>query len=103
MRTETSATAAPICELPSRDALTARLEVQRAELLHVMDCVNRAHRTLEHEVLRQSLTSDRHRFYEQRVLESLDKAKQALAMAYPMLERIAEALHVDKILKQHTS
>jgi hypothetical protein len=66
--------------LPSRDALTARLEAQRAELLNVMDCVNRAHRTLEHEVLRQSLTSDRHRFYEQRVLESLDKAKQALAM-----------------------
>ena len=37
------------------------------------------------------------------MLESLDVAKQALATAYPMLERIAEALHVGEILKEHAS
>jgi hypothetical protein len=30
----------------------------------------------------------------------LDDAKQSLATAYPMLERIAEALHVEEILKE---
>ena len=84
--------------LPNRAALTARLEAQRAELLRVMECVNRARRTLEQHVVKESP-----RFYEQRVLESLDVAKQALAAAYPMLERIAEALHVDEILKEHAS
>jgi hypothetical protein len=33
----------------------------------------------------------------------LDNAKQSLATAYPMLVRIAEALHVDKILREHAS
>jgi len=67
-----------------------------------MECVNRARRMLEHEVLSESFTSQRHRLSEQRVLESLDNAKLALATAYPMLERIAEALHVERILKNHT-
>jgi hypothetical protein len=89
--------------LPSRASLTARLEAQRAELLRVMECVNRARRTLEQHVVRESPGSERHHFYEQRVLESLDVAKQALATAYPMLERIAEALHVGEILKEHAS
>ena len=85
--------------LPDR----ARLEAQRAELLRVMECVNRARRTLEQHVVKESPGSERHHFYEQRVLESLDVAKQALATAYPMLERIAEALHVGEILKEHAS
>lgn len=91
------------CELPSRAALIARLEVQRAELLRAMECVNRARRTLEQHMVNHAVTSERHRFYEQRVLKSLDDAKQALATAYPMLERIAEALHVDEILREHPS
>jgi hypothetical protein len=66
-----------------------------------MECVNRARRTLEQHVAKESPASERQRCYEQRVLESLDVAKQALATAYPMLERIAEALHVDEILKEH--
>jgi hypothetical protein len=94
---------APPCELPSRAALIARLEAQRAELLRVMECVNRAHHTLEEHIVEHSVNFERHRFYEQRVLESLEDAKQSLATAYPMLKRIAEALHVDKILKEHTS
>ena len=94
---------APPCELPSRAALTARLEAQRAELLRAMECVNRAHRALEDHIVRHSLTAEQHRFYEQRMLESLNDAKQSLATAYPMLERIAEALHVDKIPKKRAS
>ena len=82
---------APNCELPSREALTVRLEAQRAELLRVMERVNRAHNMLEGHIVS-----------EQRVLESLNDAKQSLATAYPMLERIAEALHVDKILKEQS-
>ena len=97
---ETVPSGVPTCDLPSRAALTARLEAQRVELLRVMECVNRARRTLEEHIVRHS-TSEQHRFHEQRVLESLDDAKQALATAYPMLERIAEALHVDEILKEH--
>ena len=85
---------APPCELPSRAALIAHLEAQRAELLRAMECVNRARRTLEQRVVNHA---------EKRVLESLDNAKQALATAYPMLEGIAEALHVDEILKEHAS
>jgi len=97
---ETVPSGVPPCELPSRAALTARLEAQRAELLRVMECVNRARRTLEEHIIKHSLTSDQHRFYERRVLDSLDDAKQSLATAYPMLERIAEALHVEEILKE---
>ena len=85
-------------ELPSRAALIARLEVQRAELLRAMECVTRARRTLEQHIT-YSVTSARHRTNEQRVLESLEDATDALATACPMLERIAEALHVDEILK----
>ena len=94
---------APTGELPSRAALVARLEAQRTELLRVMECVNRARGTIEQQVVKQSVSSKRERFLEQRVLRSLDDAKEALATAYPMLERIAEALHVDEILKPHTS
>jgi len=100
---ETGPSGTPASELPSRASLTARLEAQRAELLRVMECVNRARRTLEQHVVKESPGSERHHFYEQRVLESLDVAKQALATAYPMLERIAEALHVGEILKEHAS
>ena len=65
-----------------------------------MECVNRARRTLEEHIARYSFTSEQHRLHEQRVLESLDNAKTSLATAYPMLERIAEALHVEEILKE---
>lgn len=92
----------PPAELPSRAALTARLEAQRVELLTAMECVNRARRALEEHV-KYSSASEQHRLHEQRVLESLDDAKQSLAAAYPMLERIAEALHVEQILKEHAS
>jgi len=68
-----------------------------------MECVNRARRTLEEHIVGHWFTSERHRFNEQRVLESLDDAQQSLAAAYPMLERIAEALHVDKIPKKRAS
>jgi hypothetical protein len=68
-----------------------------------MECVNRARRTLEEHIVKHSLATDQRRFYERRVLESLDNAKQSLATAYPMLERIAEALQVDEILKEHAS
>jgi hypothetical protein len=91
---ETAPSRVPPCELPSRAALIAHLEAQRAELLRAMECVNRARRTLEQRVVNHA---------EKRVLESLDNAKQALATAYPMLEGIAEALHVDEILKEHAS
>ena len=100
---ETVPSGVPTCELPSRAALTARLEAQRAELLRVMECVNRARRTLEEHIVGHWFTSERHRFNEQRVLESLDDAQQSLAAAYPMLERIAKALHADEILKEHES
>lgn len=98
---ETCSSQTQSSELPSRASLTARLEAQRAELLRVMECVNRARRTLEQHVVKESPTSVQDHFYERRVLESLDIAQQALAAAYPMLERIAEALHVDEILKEH--
>jgi hypothetical protein len=68
-----------------------------------MECVNRARRTPEEHIVKYPFTSERHHFNEQRVLESLDDAKQSLAAAYPMLERIAEAPHIDKILKEHAS
>ena len=103
MQTETRPAGAPTGELPSREALVARLEAQRTELLRVMECVNRARGTIEQQLVKQSLSSKRERFLEQHVLKSLDDAKEALATAYPMLERIAEALHVDEILKPHTS
>jgi hypothetical protein len=68
-----------------------------------MECVNRARRTLEQRVVKHAVTFERQRLYEQRVLESLDDAKQALTTAYPMLEGIADALHVDEILKEDAS
>jgi len=101
VRKEADPSGMPACELPSRAALTSRLELQRAELLRVMECVNRALRTLEKQGVKHPVTSERR--YEQRVLGSLEDAKQALATAYPMLERIAEALHVDEILKDHVA
>ena len=97
---ETAPSGVSMCDLPSRKALATRLEAQRAELLRVMECVNRARRTLEEHIVGHWFTSERHRFNEQRVLESLDDAQQSLAAAYPMLERIAEALHVEEILKE---
>jgi multidrug efflux pump subunit AcrA (membrane-fusion protein) len=89
----------PTCELPTRTALTARLEAQRAELLRVMEFVNRARRTLEEQIARHSLTFER----QQQLLDTLDNAKQSLATAYPMLVSIAEALHVDEILNESAS
>jgi hypothetical protein len=64
-----------------------------------MEFVNQARRTLEEHIVKQSLTSEG----QQHLLETLDNAKQSLATAYPMLVRIAEALHVDKILREHAS
>ena len=98
VRKETVPSSVLTYELPSRAALIARLEAQRVELLCVMECVNRARRTLEDNIVNQAVASEQHRFYEQCVLESLDDAKQALATAYPMLERISAAIHVDEIL-----
>ena len=83
-------------ELPSREALIERLEAQRMELLRAMTCVDRARRTLEEHVAK------RHELYQERMLEELGSAHDALATAYPMLEGIAAALHVEEMLKQHT-
>jgi hypothetical protein len=102
MRKETLPASTANSGFPSRAALTARLEAQRAELLRVMECVNRAHQTLEALVKHSATSEQQHRFYEQSALELLNDAKQSLGAAYPMLERIAEALHADKILEEHT-
>jgi hypothetical protein len=40
--------------------------------------------------------------YQQRVFEALNVAGDALASAYPMLVRIAEALDANEMLKEHT-
>ncbi|TMQ08998.1 MAG: hypothetical protein E6J91_31710 [Deltaproteobacteria bacterium] len=94
-------------ELPSRKALVARLETQRRDLLRAMACVNRARRTLEEHVAEgpagplQRISPKRHEVYEERVLEALNGAGEALATAYPMLERIAAALDVEEMLKEH--
>ena len=53
---------------------------------------------------RRTLTScqaAKHEVYEERVLEALNGAGEALATAYPMLERIAAALDVEEMLKEH--
>ena len=94
-------------DLPSREALTARLESQRLELLRAMACVHVARRTIEEhgaeprhgDVL--PLKAEQHEGYRQRVLEALSVAGDALATAYPMLERIAEALDAEEMLKAH--
>ena len=94
-------------ELPSRAALVARLEVQRAELLRAMLCVNLARRSLEEHLGQPSLGTARladnglHPDDRQYSLEAVNAAGEALGSAYPMLERIAEALDVEEILKAH--
>jgi hypothetical protein len=90
-------------ELPDRKALTARLERQRTELLRAMSCVSLARRTIEEE----HAARDPHHLgndpagqdvYRQRVLAALHGARDALGIAYPILERIAEALDVEELL-----
>ncbi|HYL03344.1 MAG TPA: hypothetical protein VEU54_07980 [Steroidobacteraceae bacterium] len=94
-------------ELPTREALAARLEAQRAELLRAMTCVNSARRTLEEHVAKPpfggviALSPSQHKSYREQVLEALTDAGEALATAYPMLERVAEALDVEELLQQH--
>ena len=96
-------------ELPSREALIGRLEAQRAELLRAMSCVNLARRTIEEHVARppfggeRPVSPEQHEFYRQRVLEALSDAAEGLRTAYPLLERIAQALAVEEILKEHTA
>jgi hypothetical protein len=93
--------------LPSRDALVTRLEAQRAELVRAMSDVNLARFTIEQHVDTPPFggespeTLEEHGLYRQRVLEVLADAAQALRTAYPTLERIAQALAVEEILKWH--
>ena len=93
-------------ELPSREALIARLEAQRAELLSAMSNVNLARRTIEEHAAYPRFAGDlpttpeQHARYRQRVLEALKDAAEALATAYPMLEKIAAALEVEEMLRQ---
>jgi hypothetical protein len=96
-------------DLPSREALTARLESQCLELLRAMTCVHLARRTIEEhgaeprhgDVL--PIRPEQHGVYRQRVLEALSVAGDALATAYPLLESIARALEADEMLKAHTA
>jgi hypothetical protein len=83
--------------------LVARLEAQRIELLRAMSCVSLARRTIEEHAAYQPLSDipadpKEHEFYRQRVLAALRDARDALGTAYPMLERIAQALDVEEIL-----
>src|SRR5258708_17479131 len=94
-------------EFPSREALTTHLEAQRKTLLRAMACVSRAHRTLEKHLAKLSAAGEalspgakRQELYELRALEALGEAGQALATAYPMLQRIADAPDVVEILKE---
>ena len=94
-------------DLPSRKSLVARLESQRLELLRAMTCVHLARRTIEQHVAEprhsdvRALRPEQHETYRQRVLEALGVAGDALATAYPMLERIARALDAGEMLKEH--
>ena len=48
------------------------------------------------------VTPRQHQGYRQRVVEALNDASEALGTAYPMLERIAQALAIEEILREHT-
>jgi hypothetical protein len=89
-------------ELPDRKALTARLETQRTELLRAMSCVSLARRTIEEHAAddrhHSGIDPDEEDAYRERVLAALQDARDALAIAYPILERIAEALDVEELL-----
>ncbi|HET7755769.1 MAG TPA: hypothetical protein VFK87_00805 [Steroidobacteraceae bacterium] len=93
-------------ELPTRAALSARLEAQRTELLRAMASVNSARRILEEHIAKPPfggaipLSPGQHKSYRERVLEALSGAGDALATAYPLLERIAEALDVEEMLQR---
>jgi len=95
-------------DLPSRRALSARLESQRLELLRAMACIHLARRTIEEHGAEPGhrdvlpFRAEQHDGYRQRVLEALLVAGDALARSYPMLERIAEALDAEEMLKAHT-
>jgi hypothetical protein len=95
-------------DLPSREALTARLESQRLELLRAMACVHLARRTIEEHGAEPGhgdvlpFRAEQQEVYRQRVLEALHVAGEALARGYPMLERIAEALDAGEMLKART-
>jgi hypothetical protein len=94
-------------DLPNRRALTSRIESQRLELLRAMACVHLARRMIEEHVAEPRhgdvipLRPEQHENYRQRVLEALSIADDALATAYPMLERIAQALDADEMLKEY--
>jgi hypothetical protein len=93
--------------LPGRKALVARLEAQRLELIRAMACVNGARRTIEQHVAKppfggeRPVSPEQHELYRQQVLAALSDAGDALHTAYPMLERVAQALVVEEILKEH--
>ena len=95
-------------DLPSRGALTARLESQRRKLLRAMACVHLARRTIEEHGAEPGhrdvlpFRPEQHEVYRQRVLEALLVAGDALARGYPMLERIVEALDAGQMLKAGT-
>ena len=96
-------------DLPNRRALITRLESQRLELLRAMACVHLARRTIEAHIAepRQGdvlpFRTEQHESYRQRVAEALSAAGEALATAYPMLERIARALDADEMLKEYAT
>jgi len=95
-------------ELLSRAALATRLEAQRTDLLRAMSCVGLAQRTIDEHLANPKpggaapVSAREAELHRQRVLDALQDAGEALRMAYPMLERIAQALAVDEILKQQT-
>ena len=96
-------------ELLNRKALSERLEAQRLDLLRAMSCVSRAQRTIEEHVGAPTagagapIAERQQEPYCQHVLDALHDAAEALRTAYPMLERIAQALAVEEILEAPTA
>jgi len=92
-------------DLPSREALSARLESQRLELLRAMARICLARRTIDEHAAEPGhgdvipFKDEHHAIYRQRVLDALSVAGNSLATAYPILERIAQILNAGEMLK----
>jgi hypothetical protein len=73
-----------------------------------MSCVNLAKRIIEEHTLTPPVGAalshkpNPSELYQQRVLDALSDAGEALAAAYPILERIAQGLAVAAILAERT-
>jgi len=74
-----------------------------------MACVHLARRTIEEHIAEPRhgdvlpFRTEPHENYRQRLAEALSVAGDALAQAYPMLERIARALDADEMLKEYAA